>query len=60
MRVLLVEDDGMIDEAVCHALMDASYAAGWVRDGQATINTLAAQDYGALLLDLALPKKDGL
>lgn len=60
MRVLLVEDDGMIDEAVCHALMDASYAAGWVRDGQAAINTLAAQDYGVLVLDLALPKKDGL
>ena len=60
MRVLLVEDDRMIGEAVCHALKDASYAVDWVCDGQAAINTLADQDYGVLLLDLGLPKKDGL
>ena len=60
MRVLLVEDDGMIGEAVSQALKDASYAVDWVRDGEAAIRTLADQDYGVLLLDLGLPKKDGL
>ena len=50
----------MIGEAVCQALKDASYAVDWVRDGQAAINTLAEQDYGVMLLDLGLPKKDGM
>ena len=59
MRVLLVEDDRMIGEAVCHALKDASYAVDWVRDGESALRTLKDQDYGVLLLDLGLPKKDG-
>ena len=60
MRVLLVEDDLMIGEVVAQALKDASYAVDWVRDGQAALNTLADQVYGVVLLDLGLPKKDGL
>ena len=60
MRVLLVEDDAMIGEVVAEALKDASYAVDWVRDGQAALNTLADQVYGVVLLDLGLPKKDGL
>ena len=60
MRVLLVEDDRMIGEAVQQALRDATYAADWVRDGQMALTTLDTQDYGLVLLDLGLPKKDGL
>ena len=60
MRVLLVEDDRMIGEAVGLALKDASYAVDWVRDGQSAIQTLADQHYGVMLLDLGLPKKDGM
>jgi two-component system OmpR family response regulator len=60
MRVLLVEDDRMIGEAVCQALKDANYAVDWVRDGEKAVTTLADQDYGVLLLDLSLPKKDGV
>lgn len=60
MRVLLVEDDRMIGEAVDQALKEATYAVDWVRDGQAALNTLETQDYGLVLLDLGLPKKDGL
>lgn len=60
MRVLLVEDDPMIGAVVAEALKDASYAVDWVRDGQAALNTLADQVYGVVLLDLGLPKKDGL
>ncbi len=33
MRVLLVEDDRMIGEAIVRALREAAYAADWVRDG---------------------------
>ena len=60
MRVLLVEDDRMIGEAVCQALKDANYAVDWVRDGEKAVTTLSDQDYGVLLLDLSLPKKDGV
>lgn len=60
MRVLLVEDDCMIGEAVQQALKDASYAVDWVRDGASASVTLDSQDYGMVLLDLGLPKKDGL
>lgn len=60
MRVLLVEDDPMIGEAIQGALKDASYAADWVRDGQAALTTLSCQHYDLVLLDLGLPGKDGL
>jgi len=60
MRVLLVEDDRMIGAAVEQALKDAAYAVDWVRDGQSALSTLASQAYGAVLLDLGLPQKDGM
>ena len=60
MRVLLVEDDAMIGEAVLAALKDASYAADWVKNGQTALSTLASQYYDLVLLDLGLPGKDGL
>lgn len=60
MRVLLVEDDPMIGEAIQGALKDASYAADWVKDGRTALTTLSCQHYDLVLLDLGLPGKDGL
>ncbi|MBC3886634.1 response regulator transcription factor [Undibacterium griseum] len=60
MRVLLVEDDPMIGEAIQGALKDASYATDWVKDGQTALTTLDCQHYDLVLLDLGLPGKDGL
>lgn len=60
MRVLLVEDDTMIGEAIQGALKDASYATDWVKNGQTALTTLACQHYDVVLLDLGLPGKDGL
>lgn len=60
MRLLLVEDDAMIGEAVLDALRAAHYAVDWVRDGDMADTTLAAQDYDLVLLDLGLPRRDGL
>jgi two-component system OmpR family response regulator len=60
MRILLVEDDPMIGDAIQGALKDASYAADWVRDGQTALTTLGCQHYDLVLLDLGLPGKDGL
>ena len=60
MRVLLVEDDRMIGEAAAQALKDAGYAVDWVRDGQTALDAVARQTYDVVLLDLGLPKKDGM
>lgn len=60
MRILLVEDDPMIADAIHGALKDASYATDWVRDGLAALATLDTQHYDLVLLDLGLPGKDGL
>jgi two-component system OmpR family response regulator len=60
MRILLVEDDPMIGEAIHGALRDAAYAADWVQDGETALTTLDGQHYDVVLLDLALPGRDGL
>lgn len=60
MRVLLVEDDRMIGEAVHDALKDGSYAVDWVRDGRLALTSLETHIYDIILLDLGLPGKDGL
>lgn len=60
MRILLVEDDLMIGEALCVALRDAAYAVDWVRDGETALRVLDNQEHQAALLDLGLPRRDGL
>jgi two-component system OmpR family response regulator len=60
MRVLLVEDDPMIGNVVQQALRDASYAVDWVRDGQSALTTLETLTYDLVLLDLGLPRTDGM
>lgn len=60
MRLLLAEDDALIGVAIQQALKDAAYALDWVINGEAVISAVAAQTYDLLLLDLGLPRKDGL
>lgn len=59
MRVLIVEDDRMIGEAMKAALIDAAYAVDWVHDGEAALTAAQAQRYDVILLDLGLPRQDG-
>ncbi len=60
MRLLLVEDDKMIGESICEALTSENYAVDWVKDGSSAELALANGVYDLLLLDLGLPKKQGL
>lgn len=60
MRLLLVEDDLMIGESVLDLLRGEGYAVDWVKDGELADATLASQNYDLVLLDLGLPKRDGL
>ena len=60
MRVLLVEDDPMIGKAVQQGLTHAGMAVDWVLDGRSAELSLAQGVYDAAVLDLGLPRKDGL
>ena len=60
MRILLIEDDHMIGDAISDRLKDASYAVDWVKDGDSGLTAIACQQYDLLLLDLGLPRRDGL
>lgn len=60
MRLLLVEDDAMIGEAVLQVLRTEHYAVDWVRDGVMADQALKSEHYDLLLLDLGLPKRDGI
>jgi two-component system response regulator QseB len=61
MRLLLVEDDTMIGEVVLDLLRAEHYAVDWVKDGEmADTALLQSQSYDLVLLDLGLPRKDGL
>jgi two-component system, OmpR family, response regulator len=60
MRVLYVEDDRMIGAAVVQALKDAAYAVDWVMDGESALHAAKTEEYQLVLLDLGLPKPDGL
>jgi two-component system, OmpR family, response regulator QseB len=60
MRILLVEDDTMIGKAVRQGLTQAGYAVDWVTDGRAAELSLANGVYDLAVLDLGLPKKDGM
>ena len=60
MRVLLVEDDPMIGRAVSAGLHGAGYAVDWVRDGEGAELAVGTGVYDLALLDLGLPRRDGL
>lgn len=60
MRLLLVEDDAMIGEAVRDLLRTEHYAVDWVTDGESADTALRTQAYDLVLLDLGLPRRDGL
>lgn len=60
MRLLLVEDDMMIGESVLDALRGEGYAVDWVRDGALADTALRTERYDLVLLDLGLPKMDGI
>ena len=60
MRLLLVEDDTMIGESVLDLLRAEGYAVDWVKDGEMADTALDCETYDLVLLDLGLPRRDGL
>lgn len=60
MRVLLIEDYTPLRESVTQALEEAGFAVDAAADGPAGLRHAEAGDYDAIVLDIVLPKLDGL
>jgi two-component system OmpR family response regulator len=60
MRALLVEDDDTIAKFVERGLREAGFGVDWFADGEAGFQAAIAQAYDVAVVDLMLPKRDGL
>jgi two-component system response regulator QseB len=60
MRLLLVEDDSMIGAAAQQGLRQEGHTVDWVRDGKEAEVAVADKVHDVVLLDLGLPRRDGL
>ena len=60
MRLLLVEDDAMIGEAIRTGLKRDGFTVDWVHDGESADQVHRTDAFDLLLLDLGLPRKGGL
>lgn len=60
MRLLLVEDDTMIGQAVRSGLRREGFTVDWVENAEAGDQALRTERFDLLLLDLGLPRFDGL
>lgn len=60
MKILLAEDDPMIGASMEQGLRQAGFTVDWTQDGKAAEEALLNGVYALLLLDLGLPRQDGL
>jgi len=60
MRILLVEDDELLGDGLAAGLRHCGYSVDWLRDGESARTALATEEYAALVLDLGLPRLDGM
>lgn len=60
MRILLVEDDELLGDGLQAGLRHCGFNADWLGDGELARAALQTEDYAAVVLDLGLPRLDGL
>jgi DNA-binding response OmpR family regulator len=60
MRILLAEDDALLGDGLQSGLRQLGFQVDWVRTGDAAERELRSGAYGAAVLDLGLPNRDGL
>ncbi|MFO7530111.1 MAG: response regulator transcription factor [Marinobacter sp.] len=60
MRILLIEDDHLLANTMLDMLRDGQNTVDWLDDGQQALNALLNEDFDLAILDLTLPRVDGL
>lgn len=60
MRLLLIEDDVALGEGIHQALGREGYTVDWLRDGSSALHALLSETFDLAVLDLRLPRMDGL
>lgn len=60
MRILVVEDDALLGDAIQAGLRQSGYAVDWMKDGISAEQALTNEPYAAVVLDLGLPRLSGL
>jgi two-component system response regulator QseB len=60
MRLLLVEDDVPLAEGIRMALKPEGYTVDWLQDGASALHALGSETFDLVILDLGLPRMDGL
>ncbi|WP_341520276.1 response regulator [Pseudomonas sp. G.S.17] len=60
MRLLLIEDDVALGEGIHQALSREGYTVDWLKDGASALHSLLSESFDLAILDLGLPKLDGL
>lgn len=60
MRILLAEDDPLLGDGLQAGLREIGFQVDWVRDGEAALREMRGGDHAAAVLDLGLPRLDGL
>ncbi len=60
MRLLLVEDDSALGEGICDGLRQEGYTLDWLQDGVSGLHALQHEAFDVLILDLGLPRLDGI
>ena len=60
MRVLVIEDDPLLGDALAVGLKQRGFEADWVQDGRDAQTALGVEAFAAIVLDLGLPRMDGL
>lgn len=60
MRLLLVEDDELLGDAVKAGLTQFGYVVDWLKDGEAARAAVKSESFELIILDLGLPKLSGL
>ena len=60
MRLLLIEDDVALGEGIHQALGREGYTVDWLKDGSSALHALLSETFDLAVLDLGLPRMDGL
>lgn len=60
MRLLLVEDEKSLSKAIITILQKSNYSADAAFDGEEALDYLASGNYDGVILDIMMPKRDGI